>query len=92
MSGTPRGAATPARVQRVAFWIALALLALLHHDVWLWRGPRLVLGLPAGLLYHLLFCVAAAALMAWAVRFAWPPPGVDEAEDGGTDEPGGAAP
>lgn len=77
----------------LGFWIAVALLALLHHDVWFWHRPRFVLGLPAGLLYHLAYCLAAAALMALAVRFAWPPPGTgDEEAAGAGGEPGGGEP
>lgn len=62
--------------RRAWLWVALALMVVLHHDFWLWEEPRLVLGLPAGLVYHVLYCAAAAALMALAVRRAWPPPGV----------------
>lgn len=77
----PTGGADAAgvRQRRGAAWFpwAVALLVVLHHDFWLWDPPaRLVLGLPAGLLYHALYCVAAAALMAVAVRRAWPPPGL----------------
>jgi len=32
----------------------------------------MVLGLPVGLTYHLVYCLAAALLLAFAVRFAWP--------------------
>lgn len=76
---TVAGATAPGR--RGAAWlvVALVLLALLHHDFWFWDEPRWVLGLPAGLLYHVLYCVAAAALMALAVRRAWPPPGLGDA-------------
>jgi hypothetical protein len=66
------------RRRPVWLYLALAALVVLHHDFWLWAEPRLVLGLPAGLLYHALYCVAAAALMALAVRRAWPPPGVGD--------------
>lgn len=59
-------------------WVALGLLFLLHHDAWFWSEPRLVLGLPAGLLYHVSYCLAVAAVMALAVRRAWPPPGIIE--------------
>jgi hypothetical protein len=52
---------------------ALAVLYLLHNDLWLWNDPRLWLGLPAGLVYHLGFCVAASALLGLLVVFAWPP-------------------
>lgn len=46
-------------------WVALALLYLLHNDLWLWDDGRLALGLPVGLLYHVGYCLAAAALMAF---------------------------
>ncbi len=51
---------------------ALGLLYLLHNDFWLWSEPRSWLGLPAGLVYHLGYCLAAALLMALVVRRAWP--------------------
>jgi len=48
--------------------VALLVLAfVLHNDLWLWRDGRLVLGLPAGLTYHVGFCVAMSVLMAWIV-------------------------
>ena len=46
----------------------LVLLFLLHNDFWLWETPRLILGLPVGLLYHIGFCVAATLLMAAFVK------------------------
>lgn len=53
--------------------IALAALALLHQDTWLWHDGRLVFGfLPAGLAYHAVFSLATAGLWALAVRYAWP--------------------
>ena len=59
---------------RLAMTTAIAVLYLLHQDVWLWRAARpLVFGfLPAGLAYHAAYCLAAAALM-WALtKVAWP--------------------
>ncbi len=47
---------------------ALLALFVLHNDLWWWDDPRLVLGLPIGLFYHLSFCFAAAAVMAVAAR------------------------
>lgn len=46
----------------------LVLLFLLHNDFWLWETPRLVLGVPVGLLYHIGFCLAAMLLMAAFVK------------------------
>lgn len=57
---------------RGPLYAALALLYLLHNDLWLWHDARLVLGLPAGLAYHVAFALATAAvlgLLAWGV---WP--------------------
>ena len=55
-----------------ALWAAVALLYLLHNDLWLWDDASLVLGLPVGFLYHLVYCGVAALLMAALVRWDWP--------------------
>ena len=66
---------------RTLLYAALVIFFLLHNDFWLWHDRSLVLGLPVGLTYHLLYCVAAAALMALMVRYAWPSdPGADPTE------------
>jgi hypothetical protein len=54
--------------------IAIAALACLHQDLWNWRLARpLLFGfLPPGLAYHAGYTLAAAALMAILVKFAWP--------------------
>ncbi len=57
---------------RTLLYSAVFLLYLFHNDVWLWDYAGLVWGLPAGLAYHLVYCVAAALLMALLVRHAWP--------------------
>ncbi len=48
---------------RWLLYSALALLVIFHHDVWNWSAPARVLGLPAGLLYHVLFCLVVALVM-----------------------------
>ncbi len=53
---------------RRLLYAALALLALLHQDAWNWDTLRWTLGLPTGLLYHIVFCLAVAAVMAALVR------------------------
>jgi hypothetical protein len=63
-------------------YAALVLLFVLHNDWWFWNDGRLILGLPVGLLYHLVFMLVTAAVMALIVTFAWP----DDLE---VDEPGG---
>ena len=50
----------------------LFVLYLLHNDLWLWHDASLILGLPAGLFYHILFCVAASGMMYLLVTYAWP--------------------
>ena len=57
---------------RWGLYFALFVLFLLHNDLWFWDDPRLIFGLPIGLLYHILFCVAASALMLGLVHLAWP--------------------
>ena len=54
--------------------LAVAILYLLHQDVWFWRTARpLVFGfLPVGLAWHAAYCVAVALLMWWLTRVAWP--------------------
>ena len=53
--------------------LVLAFYAL-HQDFWNWSAARpLALGfIPIGLLYHALYTLAAALLMALLVRCAWP--------------------
>ena len=59
---------------RVGWFAVVAVLYLLHQDVWLWQQARpLLFGfLPVGLTYHAAYCLGVAVLM-WALtRFAWP--------------------
>jgi hypothetical protein len=48
--------------------VVVALLALLHQDLWFAGSSERVLSLPVSLLYHLGYCVAAALVMAWLWR------------------------
>lgn len=57
---------------RRAFWPLVLLTFALHHDLWLWDDPGRAFGLPVGLAYHVLFCLAVSVLMGLAVRYAWP--------------------
>ena len=50
------------------FYCLLVLLFFLHNDFWFWKTPRLILGLPVGLLYHIGFCLAVTLLMAIFVK------------------------
>jgi hypothetical protein len=62
---------TRSRVRGLIF-LGLAALYLLHNDLWLWRDGRILLGLPIGLTYHILFCLAVTALMLLLAWRAWP--------------------
>lgn len=57
---------------RGLLYLGLVVLYLLHNDLWNWNDGRLVLGLPVGLLYHIVFSIAASALMWGLVTHAWP--------------------
>lgn len=61
-------ATTRPRLSNLVVAVALVAYYLLHQDVWLWNEPQLVLGLPAGLAYHLAYCVGAALLMLALLR------------------------
>ena len=58
--------------RRCALYFVLIALYLVHNDLWLWNNPRLLAGIPVGLVYHVGFCVAASLLMLALVRYAWP--------------------
>ena len=59
--------------KKTLVYLAILLLAILHQDFWFWDDPALVFGsLPVGLAYHVFYSIAAAALWALAVRYAWP--------------------
>jgi len=62
-------------VKHRVFWSGLiAVMYVLHQDVWFWRSARPLFAgfLPVGLSYHALYCLVAALLM-WALTtYAWP--------------------
>lgn len=68
---------------RLAVLLVFVVLAVLHQDWWNWADPTPWFGvLPAGLGYHTLYSVAAAAFGGLVVRFAWPEdPFADAPED-----------
>ena len=57
---------------RLGLYLGLLAIFVLHQDLWLWHDDRLALGLPVGLTYHVLYCLAVTVLMALLVRLAWP--------------------
>ncbi|MDX1934427.1 MAG: DUF3311 domain-containing protein [Capsulimonadales bacterium] len=51
----------------------VAVVILLHQDIWNWTDKTLVFGfLPIGLAYHGGYSVMAVVTMAILVRFLWP--------------------
>ncbi|NIM00703.1 MAG: DUF3311 domain-containing protein [Acidobacteria bacterium] len=48
--------------------LALLVLFALHHDLWWWDADDRVLGLPIGLTWHVLLCLAVAVTMALFAR------------------------
>jgi hypothetical protein len=65
------------RVPARLLLVALILAFVLRIDLWWWFDPSLMLGLPIGLTYHVLYSIAVAVLMGFVVRFAWPGAGAD---------------
>ena len=70
------------RFVRWLLYVTLVVLFLLHNDFWLWDNPKMVIGFPIGLLYHIGFCIAAAILMMLIINHAWP----SHLQDEDTDE------
>lgn len=71
-------------MKKVVLILAI-LLGILHQDFWNWSNSDLVFGfMPVGLFYHACYSLAAAALWAFAIKFAWPTHIVEwaETEDG----------
>lgn len=59
-------------VRSLLLYAVLVVLYLLHNDLWLWNDASLVLGLPAGLAYHIGFAVATSIVLTLLVIHAWP--------------------
>ena len=46
--------------------------AFLHLNYWMWDDARIVLGLPANLLYHVILSLVLSMVLSILVRRAWP--------------------
>jgi hypothetical protein len=55
-------------LRRSVVLFLLGILYLLHFDFWFWQRNDLILGLPVGLLYHGIYCLVVAAVLAWILR------------------------
>ncbi len=58
---------------RATVWFLVALLIVLHQDVWFWNSTTMVFGiLPIGLLWHMGISVAAGVVWWLATKHCWP--------------------
>jgi len=75
-------------MRKILLVVAVAVLYILHQDIWFWRTARpLIFGfLPIGLFYHACFSIAASLLMWLLVTFAWPSHLETEVEQQTSDE------
>jgi nitric oxide reductase large subunit len=65
-------------------YVVIVIVYLLHNDLWFWDNPTLVMGIPVGLFYHLLYCFIASILLFLLIKFAWPK-FVEEVDKDGSD-------
>lgn len=61
-------------MKRILLCVGVILFLILHQDYWNWTAVRpLFLGiLPVGLFYHVCYTLAAALVMWFLVKVAWP--------------------
>jgi len=54
--------------------LLVAVMYVLHQDIWLWRTPALVVFgiLPIGLFYHAAYTLATSLLLWLLIRLIWP--------------------
>jgi protein-S-isoprenylcysteine O-methyltransferase Ste14 len=64
----------PNKMVGVFVFILILAVYVAHQDSWNWAksGPMVFGFLPPGLAYHAAYSIAAAAMMAVLVKFAWP--------------------
>lgn len=71
-------------MRNIALTALVAVVFVLHQDIWNWTNKTLLMGfLPIGLAYHAGYAVLCVVTMAILVRFAWPR-NLDGDETGGT--------
>ena len=68
-------------------WTMVALLIVLHQDIWLWDNPKLVFGfLPITLAYHMGISIGAGITWYLAIHYCWPfekePTKIDDSLEG----------
>ena len=78
-------------MKNILLVVAVAVLYVLHQDIWFWRSSYLVFDfIPIGLFYQGCFSIAAALLMWLLVTYAWPAHLEQEVEETDTREERGA--
>ena len=66
---------------KIAIWVLIILLIVLHHDFWFWNDSTLLGGfLPVGVAYHIGVSLAASLLWYLATIYAWPKDVIVESE------------
>ena len=69
-------------MKKILLVVAVAVLYILHQDIWFWRSSHLVFGfVPIGLFYQGCFSIAACVLMWLLVTYAWPSHLEEEVEE-----------
>jgi hypothetical protein len=53
-------------------YLVVLIVYLLHNDLWFWNNPTIIMGIPVGLFYHLIYCFIASILLFLLIKFAWP--------------------
>ena len=72
---------------RMAIWVMVLILLIIHQDFWNWNDGTLVFGfMPMGLFYHACISLAAGCVWFMACQFAWPE---DETESDDASRPDG---
>lgn len=57
---------------RYVIYGLLLLLYALHTDVWYWNDESIVMGLPIGITYHVLWTLLVSVAYWLVVQCAWP--------------------
>ena len=53
-------------------WVVIVGLLILHQDVWFWDSQTVVVGLPIGMAYHVVFSIVVALAFSLVLKYAWP--------------------
>ena len=65
-------------------YLVILIVYILHNDLWFWNNPTIIMGIPVGLFYHLIYCFIASILLFLLIKFAWPKL-VEEVDQDGSD-------